>query len=165
MIKTQHKYSKQYEHCDSDKPEEATVEVGFEDRAPVQVQLSGGRFGPDCLIFVDGEEYEGCSDAPIMIEAIRLAESYAKEAMGRFIRKPLGFNCSLNNCDFFLRVDPDTGSAEIMGEDHVVDDYRPPIRSMKAFESEQEALDFADRFRTDEHFDSAGLYAMLNAID
>jgi len=83
----------------------------------------------------------------------------------RYVEHDLKLNAALNNRSYYLREDTVNSVFEIVSEDYLQNDYRDEISILKSFESKEAALNFVDQFRTDEHYDIKGLWAMTEAID
>lgn len=99
-------------------------------------------------------------------EIISYAENYyADFNEDRYVKHDLKFNTALNNCDYYLREDTENSVFEIVSEDHLINEYDDEITILKSFETKEAAFEFADQFRTDDHHDAQGLFAMIEAID
>lgn len=150
--------------------EETSFEVTYESGDTVIVQLTGGNFKGclGCLVFFnDDEDYDEENEEieNMVANAIKYVENYVKNYVDEtYTKKELGFNCSLNNADFYLRVNKETGEAEIVGENQYNDAYKTNLDVLAKFDSEEEAREFVDKFKTDDYNDASRLYAMLNKL-
>lgn len=154
------------EACDAKHIDDWMIAVEFDSGAVVNVQFAGGDYKPsmgcECFAESGAEDISGLVDA-----AIDAASSFVEdETESRFTVCDLGFNSDFCGVSFFLRVESDgEGEAHVVAEESVYDAYKPRLQVLKSFDSKEAALDFASGFRTDEHYDAAGLKAMLDEIN
>ena len=145
--------------------EEFHVSVELENRT-WQVQLVDERFKADCLIFIDGEEFNGAHDQfeeleDESLQVIEAAEDFASEIESQAEWIDLGFNCLINGVDAQLKVDGD--QVLLMSVDRDYSSYRQQKNVLAEFDSLEAAYQYVDKYRTDEHQDIQGLCSLLQA--
>ena len=138
------------------------------------VQLFQREHSADCQITVDGDrqseidgyvdfdddDYAGFDDDAIVAAAQKLSKENFND---NFKETEIEFNCSIADESVYMQVDRATGNVRLVIKDEgAFDPYRNPYALTDLnFDSEKEALEYADKFRTGEHQDINGLYNFL----
>ena len=102
-----------------------------------------------------------------MSAIIEAAEQHAlAEFKANYTETTIDFHCAINDCHVVMRTDK-AGDVELIIEDcgHIGSYERRYRETGVTFDSEEDALEYADTFRTDnEHQDCDGLYAFMQEI-
>ena len=155
--------------------EEFGFEVSAESNGKSEVfcvQLTDGKYRSDlgCWITttessedIESDDYPDF-DICAIIDA---AEShYKKEFKNTFFEETVDFNCAIDCCQVLTRETLESGKVElVIKDDGYIGSYqRKYVETGVVFDSKDDALEFADKFRTGEFQDCRGLYALMQEI-
>lgn len=146
---------------------DSLIRVTFDSGDIVDVQMNACEYKPSlgAIVTLNDEEDYDDSKQDLIDKAIEAAEKHEKERIKKgFTGVELPFNCSMNNTSYLLLIDNDDGAAHLISEGHYNDDYSPAFGVIKSFIDKEEALQFINGFKTNEHHDFKGLNDMLNSI-
>ena len=124
----------------------------------------------NCLVYKNGEEFDSWDDEGISETEAKLlidtAERVGYEAMfEKWEDKEFLFRCSYNNTSIYYQVCKESLVARIVSKDHYNNDYCVSFGVLKEFDNEDELLEYAEGFYTDDYHDCKGLYNMLEDMD
>jgi hypothetical protein len=156
------------EFCEADAIEDSTVTVTFSNKE-LHVQLTDGEFKTDSCVFDEDGDLGLSNDddeSNRMYDlAIAAAELFVEKiTQNLYELKDIGFNISNNGESLYIRINKDSNQAQIVSEQDTSSPFQKDSQILKTFESEAEANEFIDSFRTDTYEDFAGLQALKQTL-
>jgi len=100
-------------------------------------------------------------------EIIEAAEkNAANEFTDNFTESDIEFNCAINSCAVVMRTNNEDSTVELIIKDSgYIGDYQRLYKETGVtFDTEKEALEYADKFRTGEHQDCPGLHHFMQSL-
>lgn len=137
------------------------------------VQLTDNKYRNDlgCWVTTDTSDGDIDQDDYQDFDVSQIIEAAEKHASEEFINnydeEEIEFNCSINSCSVYMRIEKNTDEVELVIKDTgYVGDYQRRYKETGVkFENRSEAEEYANKFRTDDYQDCSGLYQFMQDIE
>lgn len=136
------------------------------------VQLTDNVYRSDLGCWITTETSDGDLDSDDypdfdIDEIISVAETHsANEFSENYTEEDIDFNCSINSCAVYMRIDNSNGEVELFIKDigHIGSYQKRYTETNKTFDNKSDAIKYASQFRTNDFQDCSGLYQFMQDI-